>query len=153
MPLFERPAPLYPRGPWLRIELCCLVPSRLTTTPSASPAGTLRLRFTLYAAPSLCGSASATRGTFPTFAAVLSLHVADPTPAVRRAIPLCSHGDSRLPPPIMESPPTIPSLPAISDGLFYFGAASFALCYDLHVCLALLTGYDEMKSRALHPAF
>ena len=46
----------------------------------------------------------------------------------------------------------IPSLPAISDRLFDFGAASFALCYDLHVCLALLTGYDEMKSRALHPA-
>ena len=49
--------PLYPRGPWLRIELCCLVPSWLTTTPSVSPAGTLRFRFRLYAAPSLCGSA------------------------------------------------------------------------------------------------
>ena len=35
----------------------------------------------LYAAPSLCGSASATRGTFPTFAAVPSMHVVDPTPA------------------------------------------------------------------------
>ena len=40
-----------------------------------------------------------------------------------------------------------------SDGVFLFGAASFALCYDLRVCLALLTGYDEMKSRALHRAF
>ena len=38
-------------------------------------------------------------------------------------------------------------------GLFDFGAASFALCYNLHVCLALLTGYDEMKSRVLHHAF
>jgi hypothetical protein len=66
---------------------------------------------------------------------------------------LYSYGDSRLPPTITESPPTIPSLPAISDVLFNFGAASFALCYDLHVCLALLTGYDEMKSRALHRAF
>jgi hypothetical protein len=35
---------------------------------------------TLYATPSLCGSAWATRGTFPTFTTVLSLHVADPTP-------------------------------------------------------------------------
>jgi hypothetical protein len=35
---------LYPRGPWLRPELCCLGPSSLTPTPSASPAGTLRLR-------------------------------------------------------------------------------------------------------------
>src|SRR2546427_6389271 len=34
----------------------------------------------LYAAPSLCGSASATRGTFPTFAAVPSMHVVDPAP-------------------------------------------------------------------------
>ena len=38
-------------------------------------------------------------------------------------------------------------------GLFDFGVASFALCYDLHVCLALLTGYDGMKPRALHRAF
>ncbi len=36
-----------PRGPWLRFELYCLDPSRLTTTPSASPAGTLRFRSSL----------------------------------------------------------------------------------------------------------
>ena len=53
--------------------------------------------YRLYAAPSLCGSASATRGTFPTFTTVLSVHVADPTPAVRRAFPLYSHDDFRLP--------------------------------------------------------
>ena len=34
----------------------------------------------LYAAPSLCGSAVATRETFPTFAAVLSTRAIDPTP-------------------------------------------------------------------------
>ena len=62
----------------------------------------------LYAAPSLCGSASATCGTFPTLASVLSVHVADPTPAARRALPLCSHGDFRLPPPIKESPLAMP---------------------------------------------
>ena len=106
----------------------------------------------LYAAPSLCGSASATHGTFPTFATVLSVHVADPIPVAHRALPLYSHGDSRLPRTINESPPTTPSLPAISDGLFHFGTASFALCYKLHVCLALLTGYDGMKSRVLHHA-
>ena len=35
--------PLYPRGPWLRTEFCCLSPSSLTTTPSVGPAGTQRL--------------------------------------------------------------------------------------------------------------
>ena len=35
-----RDAPRYPRGPWLRAEFCCLGPSSLTTTPSASLAGT-----------------------------------------------------------------------------------------------------------------
>jgi hypothetical protein len=35
--------PLYPRGPWLRCGLCCPAPSSLTTTPSASLAGTGRL--------------------------------------------------------------------------------------------------------------
>ena len=42
MPLCARPTPRYPRGPWLRRELCCLTPSSLTPTPSASPAGTRR---------------------------------------------------------------------------------------------------------------
>src|SRR5213078_4491459 len=35
--------PLYPRGPWLRSEFCCLGPSSLTPTPSAGLAGTRRL--------------------------------------------------------------------------------------------------------------
>jgi len=34
----------------------------------------------LYAAPSLCGSASATRETFPTFTAALSTRAIDHTP-------------------------------------------------------------------------
>ena len=62
----------------------------------------------LYAAPSLCGSAKATRGTFPTFAAVLSVHVADPTPVAHRVLPLYSHGDSRLPQPIIGVATTKP---------------------------------------------
>jgi hypothetical protein len=36
--------PLYPRGPWLRCEFCCLAPSSLTTTPSVSLASTRRFR-------------------------------------------------------------------------------------------------------------
>ena len=47
MPLFERLPPLYPRGPWLGFELYCLDPSWPSTTPCASPAGTLRFRFSL----------------------------------------------------------------------------------------------------------
>jgi hypothetical protein len=42
MPLCARHAPRYPRGPWLRSELCCLDPSSRTTTPSVSLAGTRR---------------------------------------------------------------------------------------------------------------
>ena len=40
VPLRERPVPLYPRGPWLRAEFCCLGPSSRTPTPSAGLAGT-----------------------------------------------------------------------------------------------------------------
>ena len=40
VPLCERLLPLYPRGPWLRAEFCCLGPSSRTTTPSAGLAGT-----------------------------------------------------------------------------------------------------------------
>ena len=76
----------------------------------------------LYAAPSLCGSASATRGTFPTFAAVLSMHVADPTPVGRRALPLYSHGNSRLPRTITESPPARPvSASNVRRGILFRG--------------------------------
>jgi len=52
----------------------------------------------LYAVPSLCGSASATRETFPTFPIALSLRAVDPTPVgPRLAFPLCFHRDARLP--------------------------------------------------------
>ena len=42
----------------------------------------------LYPAPSLCGSASATRETFPTFPAALSLRAVDPTPVGPRPRPV-----------------------------------------------------------------
>ena len=49
--------PPFPRGPWLRSELCCLGPSSLSTTPSASPAGTLRFRFYAYTQRLRCAGA------------------------------------------------------------------------------------------------
>ena len=63
----------------------------------------------LYVAPSLCGSAEATHETFPTFATVLSTRAVDPTPVVRRPVPLCWTGDARLPPRNTESPPPLPA--------------------------------------------
>jgi len=61
----------------------------------------------LYAAPSLCGSASATHETFPTFPAALSMRAVDLTPVgPRPPFPLCRHRDARLPRLITESPPT-----------------------------------------------
>jgi hypothetical protein len=62
----------------------------------------------LYAAPSLCGSAEATPGTFPTFTAVLSKHAVDPTPVARFTLPLLSFSGSRLPRIISESSSTKP---------------------------------------------
>ena len=71
----------------------------------------------LYATPSLCGSAEATRETFPPFPAVLSLRAIDPTPV---GPPPHSRflgaGDNRLPRVRTESPPTFPPLPAIPGG-------------------------------------
>src|SRR5262245_5486000 len=61
----------------------------------------------LYAAPSLCGSASATRGTFPTFADVLSRRAVDHTPVGPRCRPVArAHPGARLPRFVPESPPT-----------------------------------------------
>jgi hypothetical protein len=100
--------PLDPRGPWLRPELCCLQPSALTTTPSASLAGTRRLRLVrLYAAPSLCGHAEATHETFPTFTAALSTRAVDHTPVGPRRPPVTRRRGARLPQLHIESPPTV----------------------------------------------
>jgi len=61
----------------------------------------------LYATPSLCGSASATRGTFPTFTAVLSRRAVDHTPVGPKGCPVArTPFDSRLPRFVPESPPT-----------------------------------------------
>ena len=99
--------PPYPRGPWLRSELCCLDPSLPNPTPCASPAGTLRLRFYTYTQRLRCaGAPRRPAGPSLLSLAVLSIHAVDPTPVVHRVFPLYSHGDSRLPRIGTESPTT-----------------------------------------------
>jgi hypothetical protein len=108
----------------------------------------------LYAAPSLCGSAEATRETFPTFTAVLSTRAADPTPVGPARSPVVyARGYQAASDYQRVATHKCPSLPAMLDGVMHFGAASFASCYGSCVCPALLTGYDEVKSAALHSAF
>src|SRR5207253_7178342 len=71
----------------------------------------------LYAAPSLCGSASATHETFPTFPAALSMRAVDLTPVGPRPLSRCA--GTAIPGFLVLSPsrhPRGPSLPAISDG-------------------------------------
>ena len=125
------------------------------TTPCASPTGTLRFRgiALIRSAFAVRERLGATHGTFPTFAAVLSMRAIDHIPAVHCAIPLCSRSDSRLPRYRNESPPATSVSTSNTRRRNDFGTASFALCYGPHVCLALLAGYDAMKSHVLHPAF
>jgi len=143
-PLCERPQPLYPRGPWLRSEVCCLAPSWLTTTPSVSLAGTQRFRGrAVYTSRLRCAGAPRR----PARPSLLSLTFCTCVPStirrwVRDAVPLLV----RVAMPgfldfTTSRHPRDPSLPAIPDGKWNFGAASFALCYGPLVCLALLTGY------------
>ncbi len=147
--------PPYPRGPWLRSEFCCLGPSSLLRPhPPVSQARGDFTTYRLYAAPSLCGSASATHETFPTFPAVLSMRAVDLTPVGPRPLPVvpgprCQASSSYHRVATHESP----SLPAIPDGVVDFGAASFASCCGPHVCPALLTGYDAMQPYVVHRAF
>ena len=97
-----------PRGPWLRFELYCLDPSRLTTTPSASPAGTLRFRFYTYTQRLRCAGAPR-RPAGPSLLSLLTLskRAIDPTPGVRCFYyPVYSVSGSRLPRFSSESPST-----------------------------------------------
>ena len=108
----------------------------------------------LYAAPSLCGSASATHETFPTFTAVLSTRAVDPTPVGPRRPSRCARRrDTRLPRHISESPPTITVSASNARRSGVFGAASFASCCGPCVCLALQAGYDRGQPYALPHAF
>ena len=96
----------------------------------------------LYVAPSLCGSASATHETFPTFTATLSTRAIDHTPVGPPRHPVaCARRGTRLPRFQNESPPTTSVSASYPRREEHFGAASFALGYGPRVCLALLTGY------------
>jgi len=65
-----------------------------------------------------------------------------------------AHLNTRLPRFVPESPPTRSRLcQQYSAGIYYFDAASFALCCGPSVCLVLLTGSGAMRSRVPHPAF
>ncbi len=98
-----------PRGPWLRSELCCLRPSSLTPTPSASLAGTARLhRVTAYTRGLRCAGAPRR----PARPSRLSLPVCPHVPRTlrrwgRRQLPLCPDGGTRLPRVRRGSPPTV----------------------------------------------
>ncbi len=104
----------------------------------------------LYPAPSPGGSAKATPETFPTFTAALSTRAIDPTPVGPLRPPVvCGEAIPGFLHLSKSRHPQRPSLPAILDGVVHFGAASFALCYDPRVCLALLTGYDGAQRHRL----
>ena len=157
MPLLERnPSPLCPRGPWLRSEFCCLGPSSLTAAPSASLAGTRRLHGT-----ALIRHAFAVREhlgdprDFPDFHCYDLPHVPPTlTPVGPLSLPRCHRiavsGFLALGP---SRHPQYPASASYTRRGADFGAALFASCYGPRVCQAPLTGYDEMKPYALHPAF
>jgi len=115
----------------------------------------------VYAAPSLCGSASATHETFPTFPAVVSMRAVDLTPVGPRCRPVALASRRQASSNYQRvAPHESPSLPAIPDGVVDFGAASFASCCGPRVCLALRAGYDERQTPAsrllrygCHPRF
>ena len=118
-PLCERPQPLYPRGPWLRSEVCCLTPSWLTTTPSVSLASTRRFRGrAVYTSRLRCAGAPRR----PARPSLLSLLHCPHVPStirrwVRDAVPLL-YASRYQASSISQRVATHenPSLPAISDG-------------------------------------
>jgi hypothetical protein len=115
----SRGLPLYPRGPWLRSELCCLGPSSLTTTPSASLAGTSRLhRSAAYTRCLRCAGAPRR----PTRPSLLSLPCFPRVPStLRRWVPHAIPFPAGVTIPgfldlSTSRHPQHPSLPAITDG-------------------------------------
>ena len=134
-----------PRGPWLRAEFCCLGPSRLTTTPSASLAGTRGLHGVAAYTPGLRCAGAPKRPARPSRLSLACCpHVPSTLPRwVRRPLPFVVGSAvpgflelqaSRHPQPLLcqQSLAGVP-----------FEAASFASCCGPCVCPALLAGYDE----------
>ena len=146
--------PLTPRGPRLRGKLCCLAPSSLIRPHAPVPQARHDFAFTLIRNAFAVRERLGDPRDLPYFHCC-TFHAchrpypggsADSFPVKQPAVPdFLDLGASRHPPH-----------PVSASNLrreFDFGAASFALCYGQHVCLALLTGYDRMKSAALHLAF
>src|SRR5207253_2860739 len=131
--------PLYPRGPWLRSEFCCLGPSSLTPTPSAGLAGTRRLHGPAAYTPRLRCTGVPRRPTRPS---LLSLPSCPCVPStlrrwVRDGLPVV-HPPRCQTSSCYERVAThkCPSLPAMPDGVMNFGAASFASCCGPRICPA-----------------
>jgi hypothetical protein len=113
---------LYPRSPWLRSELCCLDPSSLTTTPSVSPMGTLRLHDPVAYTQRLRCAGVPRRPLEPS---LLSLPCFPSMPSTLPRWPASlSHCFRSAVPDFLEllasRRPQSPSLPAISDGVTRF---------------------------------
>ena len=92
--------PRYPRGPWLRRELCSLAPSSLTTSPSASPTGTLRFHGSAAYTQRLRCAGAPRQPVGPSLLSLLSFPLVPSTLPRRacRVLPLYSRGNTRLPP-------------------------------------------------------
>jgi hypothetical protein len=91
-PLCERPRAALPQGPLAPVRVLLsrsIVAYYDPIRRSRRHAATSR-PCRLYAAPSLCGSASATHETFPTFPAVLSARAVDLTPVGPRSPTRCA---------------------------------------------------------------
>jgi hypothetical protein len=137
--------PSPPAADWLRAEWCCLGPSRRTTTPSASLAGTRGLHGVTAYTPGLRCAGAPRRPARPSR---LSLACCPPVPPtlprwVRWSLPFvlgaaipgfleCRASRHPRPRLCQQSLTGVP-----------FEAASFALGCGPCVCPALLAGYDE----------
>ena len=97
----------------------------------------------LYPGPSLCGSAEATRETFPTFPGVLSPRAADLTPVGPLVPPVIRTQRYQASSNYERVATHRPRLCQQYVTRVPFEAASFASCCGPCVCPALLAGYDE----------
>jgi hypothetical protein len=134
-----------PRGPWLRSELCCLRSSLLTTTPSASLAGTRGLHGSAAYTPGLRCAGAPRRPTRPSLLSLACCpHVPPTLPRwVRWPLPLVPGSAIPGSLELRASRHPHPRLCQQSSTGVPFEAASFASCCGPCVCPALLAGYDE----------